>query len=230
MLTAKACNKKKNTPYIFNIALLGEGGGGLGPKCYLISSFNRRPTFIGTWFAGRKPADQGSEICSWCFHESETGWCKLCPSRGARGGGGISPLRLLPTLTQEGDLCAARRWTRGGCGYRSVRPFTSAPNLTLQGDQPKDWRATNPKTGGRPTQTLAGADPRTRISLLPRSSTPNARLFRRMSKNHMVFICFHHSPVGLHLAAVRPTIACPEKMWKTCTNHPQTIHKPSTNH
>ena len=27
---------------------------------------------------------------------------------------------------------------------------------TLMGDQPKNWRATNPRTGGRPTQELAG--------------------------------------------------------------------------
>ena len=120
---------------------------------------------------------------------------------------------------------------------QTAGPYRGAPNLTLQGDQPKDWRATNPKTAGRPAQTLAGADPRTRISLLPRSSTPNARLFRRMSKNHTICTCFHHSPVGLHLAAARPSIARPEKRCKTCTNHtnhstnhPQTIGKNCTNH
>ena len=56
---------------------------------------------------------------------------------------------------------------------RATNPRTGGrPTRDLAGDQPETWRATDPRTGGRPTRELAGDRPENWRATNPRIGRP----------------------------------------------------------
>ena len=80
---------------------------------------------------------------------------------------------------QRTALCSSSffssRWHRTALSHASPSSWATnprsggRPTQELAGDQPQNWRATSPRTGGRPTQELAGDQPKNWRATNPRT-------------------------------------------------------------